>query len=149
MNNKPKFYWDEASHTATCVLTDGEKKYEGIAICHPDDYDMESEKTGCEIAFKRAKISALRGYRDELKIRLKTLNQFYSTINQSKRFNENAYENKMLRRQTRLINFDLDTINEMIDSEYKSLLAYTHEKNDFYNKVRQQRKIKEYQANNN
>ena len=110
---------------------------------------MESEKTGCEIAFKRAKISALRGYRDELKIRLKTLNQFYSTINQSKRFNENAYENKMLRRQIRLINFDLDTINEMIDSEYKSLLAYTHEKNDFYNKVRQQRKIKEYQANNN
>ena len=34
-----------------------------------------SEKTGCEIAFLRANLMALRNYRDELQIELKGLNK--------------------------------------------------------------------------
>ena len=88
MKNEPIFHWDETSGKAACIVSDGEKVYTGFAQCHPDDRDMTSEKTGCEIALRRAKINALRGYRDELKIRLSALNQYYHSMNMSNRFNE-------------------------------------------------------------
>lgn len=59
---------------------------------------MMSEKTGCEIAFRRAKIEVLKSYRDELKIKLEALRQLYYSMNQSNKFNEKSYENKMLQR---------------------------------------------------
>ena len=74
MKNEPIFNWDAETGTAACILSDGKKIFTGLAQCHPDDIDMASEKTGCEIAFKRAKINALREYRDELKASLKALN---------------------------------------------------------------------------
>ena len=96
MKNEPIFSWDENTGLASCILSDGKNVYTGIAQCHPEDMDMMSEKTGCEIAFKRAKIEALRAYRDELKIQYKTLKQLYHSMNMSYRFNENSYVNKML-----------------------------------------------------
>lgn len=137
--NKPIFTYDEESRISSCILTDGEKIFTGIATCHPQDQDMQNEKTGCEIAFRRAKINALRSYRDELKTKLSALNQLYYAINQSKQFNENSYENKMLQRQIRMTKFDLDTIKEMIVSEQQSLQTYFKEKGDFYKKIRANR----------
>jgi queuine/archaeosine tRNA-ribosyltransferase len=98
-------------------VSDGEKVFSGSARCHPDDTDMMSEKTGCEIALRRAKINTLKGYRDELKIALNTLNHLYYSMNKSKRFNEKSYENRMLQRRIRQITFDLATTKEMIASE--------------------------------
>ena len=103
MKNEPIFTWDEVFGRASCILSDGDRIYTGFAQCHPDDGDMASEKTGCEIALRRARINALRGYRDELKIRLSALNQYYHSMNMSHRFNEKSYENKMLQRQIRQI----------------------------------------------
>ena len=140
MKNEPIFNWDEETGIASCILSDGEKIYTGFAQCHPDDEDMKGQKTGCEIAFRRARINALRGYRDELKIRLSTLNQLYHSMNISYRFNEKSYENKMLQRQIRQINFDLVTAKEMIATEQKNLRAYIKEKDEFYNKTRMRRK---------
>ena len=117
MKNMPIFNWDAESGIASCILSNGEKVFTGFAHCHPDDVDMKGEKTGCEIALRRAKINALRGYRDELKTKLAALNQLYYSMNTSKRFNEKSYENKMLQRQIRQINFDLATTKEMIASE--------------------------------
>ena len=140
MKNKPIFEWDEEAGIASCILSDGEKVYTGFAQCHPDDEDMKGQKTGCEIAFRRARINALRGYRDELKIRLSTLNQLYYSMNISYCFNEKSYENKMLQRQIRQINFDLATAKEMIATEQENLRAYIKEKDEFYNKTRLRRK---------
>ena len=81
MKHEPIFNWDEETGVASCILSDGEKVYTGFAQCHPDDEDMKGQKTGCEIAFRRAKINALRGYRDELKTQLKALNQLFYSIN--------------------------------------------------------------------
>jgi hypothetical protein len=97
---------------------------------------MCGEKTGCEIAFRRAKINALKVYRDELKVSLKTLNQLYYTMNKSNKFNEKSYENKMLQRQINRISFDLTTIKETINDERKSLKEYLEEKEKFYVKIR-------------
>lgn len=145
MKNQPIFSWDKEIGLATCILTDGKQLYTGEAQCHPDDIDMMSEKTGCEIAFKRAKIDALKAYRDELKIQLKALNQLYYSINKSKKFNEKSYENLMLQRQIRLISFDLDTAKEMLADEKQNLYTYIQEKEKFYSKIRFNRQ----KANNN
>ncbi len=139
MKNEPIFNWDAETGTAACSLSDGKKIFTGLAQCHPDDIDMASEKTGCEIAFKRAKINALREYRDELKASLKALNQFYYSINKSKQFNEKSYENRMLQRQIRTINFDLATTKEIIASEQQNLRQYIEEKDKFYVKIRKNR----------
>ena len=140
MKHEPIFSWDEEQGLASCILTDGKQVYTGIAQCHPEDVDMMSEKTGCEIAFKRAKIEALRALRDELKIRLSTLKQLYHSMNISHRFNEKSYENKMLQRQIRSINFDLTTTKEIIASEEQNLREYLKNKDEFYVKIRKMRK---------
>ena len=41
------------------------KTYVGIAQCHTDDFDMMNEKTGCNIAFLRAKIKAFQSYKND------------------------------------------------------------------------------------
>ena len=140
MKNEPIFNWDEETGIASCILSDGEKVYTGFAQCHPDDEDMKGQKTGCEIAFRRARINALRGYRDELKIQLKALNQLYYSMNKSAKFNKKSYENKMLQRQIRMINFDLATTKEMIATEQENLRTYIKEKDEFYKKTRMRRK---------
>ena len=139
MKNEPIFHWDEETGVSSCILSDGERVYTGFAHCHPDDEDMKGEKTGCEIALRRAKIAALRGYRDELKIRLSALNQYYYSMNMSCKFNEKSYENKMLQRQIRQIKFDLDTTKEMIAGEELSLRAYIKSKDVFYTQTRKRR----------
>ena len=138
-NNIPIFEWDEEQGLATCILTNGEDVYYGFAYCHPEDEDMKGEKTGCEIALKRAEIEALKGYRDKLKIRLETLNHLHSIMKRSKHFNPKSYENKMLHRQIRMINFDLATVKEMIATEKQSLKTYIDEKDNFYVKTRKRR----------
>ena len=140
MKNLPMFDWDDERGSASCLFTDGEKVYTGFALCHPDDMDMAGEKTGCEIALRRAKINALRGYRDELKIQLKALNQLYYSMNKSTHFNEKSYENKMLQRQIRRISFDLATAKEMIATERQELRDYLQKKDEFYTKIRRIRK---------
>ena len=139
MKHEPIFNWDEETGVASCILSDGEKVYTGFAHCHPDDEDMKGQKTGCEIAFRRAKINALRGYRDELKIQLKALNQLFYSMNKSKKFNSKSYENRMLQRQIRMINFDLTTTKEMIAGEELSLRAYIKSKDVFYTQTRKRR----------
>ena len=139
MKNEPILSWDAETGVASCILTDGEKYFVGTAVCHEDDADMCSEKTGTEIAIRRANIKALRVYRDELKIKLKALNQLYFSINKSKKFNEKSYENRMLQRQIRLIKNDLESIKETIASEEQSLRKYIVEKDAFYKITRTRR----------
>lgn len=104
---------------------------------------MKSEKTGCEIAFRRAKIHAMQDYRDSLKIKLSALNQLYYSMKHSTHFNEKSYENKMLQKQIRLIKFDLDTAKEIIVSEQKNLKEYIDAKDNFYKNTRARRKNRE------
>lgn len=133
--------WDEENHKATCIITNEKgKDFFGVAFCHPDDLDMESPKTGQEIAFYRAKIEYLRDLRDsDLKPRLAALKQLYYSMKHSKQFQPKSYENRMLQRQIRLIKFDLDTTNEIIAVEQQRLKRYIGEKDKFYHSIRRQR----------
>lgn len=137
----PYFAFDQESGTATCILYDGNKTYYGTALCHPDDKDMMSERTGQEIAFRRAEIQALRGFRDEIKLELKSLKQLYYSINRSKYYNAKSYEARMLNRQIKTKESDLQTVKEYIKQKDKELRDYIAAKDKFYKKIRHNREV--------
>lgn len=139
MKNQPIFEWDAELGLATCILTDGENVFYGTAQCHEDDSDMKNEKTGCEIAFRRARIDSIKYYRDERKTKLAAVNQLYYSINKSKKFNPNSYEAKMLRRQIRMYESDLAVAKEMLVHQQESLIQYIKEKDEFYKHIRANR----------
>lgn len=141
MRQEPQFDWNEEDRIMHCYITDKQgNTFIGVATCHEDDIDMMSERTGAEIAFRRARINELRAKRDsDLKPRLAALNQLYYSMNRSNKFNEKSYENTMLQRQIRLIKFDLATINEIIAYEHENLKALIEEKDKFYQQVRKHR----------
>ena len=142
----PDIHWDAETHTATCVLTDTyDKKYIGVAVCHPDDEDMSSEKTGCEIAFRRAQIEYIKSYRDGIKYELRGLKQLYYSMNRSKYFNPKSYENIMIQRQIRLREFDLAMAKEMLAAAQEELMVFINEKEKLYKRIRFNRKVNSQQ----
>ena len=147
MKKEPKFTWDAEKGQVVCELSDGQNKFIGAAYCHPDDFDMKNEMTGCEIASRRAFIKYLKFQKKMLKERLGALNQLYHNMIRSKHFNENSYENKMLQSQIHLINSDLATIKEMVADEEQRLKEYINLKDNFYKTIRKNRKSR--QANSN
>lgn len=150
MTTQPTFIWDEESGSTICHIVDKEtgKTYIGTATCHPDDSDFMSEKTGCEIAFRRAKINCLKGIRDEQKCELRAFNRLYYTMNKSKKFNPKSYEHIMLQRQIRMTEFDLTTTKEIIAHEEESLRKIIAEKDKFYNRTRARRDLAQYNQSN-
>ena len=137
MRQKPIFNWDKDNGVATCTInTNDGYSFTGISKCAPQDSDMCSEKTGCEIALNRAYIKLLKHYRNTLKERLAALNQLYYSINKSNKFNEKSYENKMLQRQINLIKFDLTTVNNRITDKEQMIKEYIAKKEIFYKHIR-------------
>lgn len=146
MKRFPDVHWDAETNTATCVLTDAyDKKYIGVAVCHPDDEDMASEKTGCEIALRRANIEYIKSIRDQIKHELGALEHLYYVMNRSKQFNPKSYENIMLQRQIRLKKIDLATIKDMLTKEQENLRWYVNEKEKLYKRIRFNRKVNSQQ----
>ena len=133
--------WDEEEKIAHCWIKGSNGRlFYGEATCHPDDYDMVSKITGQEIAFRRAKMEMLRDQRDnDIKPRLAALKHLYGCMSHSSNFNPESYENTMLQRQIRLLEFDLTTVKEMIQYERKSLSDYIQKKDQMYNSVRRRR----------
>lgn len=146
---EPVFEWNEESGQTYCIITDTKgRTFVGMATCHPDDEDMKSRRTGEEIAYRRARIENIRAIRSDLECELRALNQLYYSMKQSSRFNPKSYENKMLQRRIRAINFDLDTAKEILATERESLRELIQEKDKFYNQIRTHRnKVKSIQEN--
>ena len=142
---EPKFTWDEETGIARCYITIKNLSNQtiiGEAHCHPEDMDMCSEKTGCEIAYFKAVIKMLKHYIDNnLQPRLNALNKLYYSMNMSQQFNPKSYENKMLQRQIRLTKNELDTAKEWLDDRKVELKEYLKRKDDFYAMVRSMRRV--------
>lgn len=140
MKREPEFYFDENEGISYCAIgTKADDVFVGTAKCHPDDRDFMSEKTGCEIALRRAEIEALRSYRNELKIGLAALKQLYYSINHSKNFNPKSYEAKMLFRQINQKVEDIDTVKEIIKERKQELKKLIDDKDTFYRTTRKHR----------
>lgn len=144
MKQEPIFNWDSEEGVASCIIKYKNQTFCGVAMCHEEDKDMMSEKTGMEIAYRRATIDYLKYVRDmELKPALKALKQLYYTMKHSTHFNPKSYENSKLQRHIRMYEFDLETINEIIIDERKNLKDYIDKKDEFYKKTRIGRQIKQ------
>lgn len=144
MKQEPIFNWDPEEGVASCIIKYKNQTFCGVAMCHEEDKDMMSEKTGMEIAYHRATIDYLKYVRDmELKPALKALKQLYYTMKHSTHFNPNSYENSKLQRHIRMYEFDLETINELIVNERKNLKDYIDKKDEFYKKTRISRQIRQ------
>ena len=136
-----QFDWDETAGIATCTMIDSYgRKHIGTSMCNKKDEDMKNEKTGCTIAQRRAEIKALKSYKqDELKPRLRALNQLYYSMNRSKSFNIYSYENSILHSQIRQIEKELNNVNNTIAELTEDLKIYIAEKDKFYKMIRSNR----------
>ena len=141
MKREPVYTWDAATGTATCTLTDNKNNtFVGKAHCHQEDSDMMSERTGYEIASRRAYITYLCHIRDnELKPALSALLELKSEIVHSTRFNKKSYESKSLYRKIVQKQEELDVIREEIKREKAFLKIYLSNKDNFYSAIRKKR----------
>lgn len=135
---EPEFSWDEESGSAICVLTDKKNRiFVGEATCHEHDADMKSERTGCELAFRRAKLQYLRTVRDaDIKPALAALQHLYGCMAHSTNFEANSYEARTIRKHIHQTEFELATIKEMIASEYQGITDYIKGKDKVYQRIR-------------
>lgn len=137
---EPIYNWDAETHTATCVLTIQNKKFSGRAICHEDDLDMESMHTGLFIAEARARIEYLKYLRDDCQAKLQALLDFYFTINNSRHFNTKSYESRMLIRQIKFRQENLEMAKDLLNEERAYLKTYLETKENTYQAFRNLRK---------
>lgn len=144
---KPIYNWDSENKIATCTIRDEEGHiFQGKAVCHPEDMEFASEYVGYDIATERAIIDYLKYVkRDVLMPGLKALNQLYYSINKSKEFSYKHYETRMLMRQIRMKESDIELITESIAIRSDNLARYIESKGETYKKIREMRKSKQCQ----
>lgn len=137
---KITYDWNEKTGQAVCTIIDKGKIYQGFAWCREEDKDMMNSKTGLTIAEYRAHIAQAKGIRDnEIKPGLAALKQMKYSINQSKYFNENSYEYRMLEQQIKNYEQDLIFIKNTIALQKAKLKQYMNYKTEFYARVRRNR----------
>lgn len=129
--------YDYTDGISTCIIVtkDGRTAI-GSAYCHPNDYDVASEFTGCHIAFLRACIEDLRYQRDVIMQQIQSLKDYYYTINQKDDFNEDAYEIRMLKRRIKYLENRLEQIRDDINGTQESLTTYIQVKHEYAEKYR-------------
>lgn len=139
---EPKFTYKD--NYTKCEVIDNKygRKYIGEAYCHPDDEDFQSLITGSTIAEMRAIINTMVAYKNDLRIKLEALSQLYYSMNQSKKFNKESYEAKMLFRQIKLLKQDLSAAKEQLELYKQDLNTYIRDKDNVYKYLRQKKSNK-------
>ena len=125
------------NYTFQCYITYNGMTFYGEAKCHPDDYDMCSDRTGYFIAEARANIAKLRYCRDhEIMPMVKQYRHFYDCVSHSTHFNTDSYEAQAIRREWNRWEKQLLAIKEDIKHEKEYLNLYMTEKEKLYNRIR-------------
>lgn len=134
---RKRFSWDPDGGTAACELVYKGRIFKGEAHCHFDDYDFQSERTGCFIAECRAELAMLKYRKNcELKPALQALKHTYGLLVQSSKYNPDSHESKTLYKQIQLTNFDLITVSNEITTLTQNLKTYIDGKEKLYQRLR-------------
>lgn len=134
----PKYDYNRETGEATCTLKYMNLEFVGKAKCHPEDMSLSSSMTGLTIAEMRATIKYLQFVKNcVLKPELKSLEQYYYSINKSSRYNDKGYEATMLKRQIDLKTLDLNTIKDMIKVKKEELRTYIADKNKVFKIIKE------------
>lgn len=134
---KRTYEFNEESGISICHIFDKDEMFIGFAVCHDDDMDFLSERTGLQIAEVRAEIDALKHIRDyELTPALKALKHLQDNMKTSKNYNPKSYEAKMLRRQVCIKENELAAIKQEIIKRKAFLIDYIQQKDELHQKLR-------------
>lgn len=124
-------------HKTICLLRFGNdpQVFYGEATCHPHDYDMESDKVGEAIAFKRAMLQLNNLCITDLRHDLALFNHYRDIFQR----NNNAYAIKIMDKAYKHTQMTLDDMLATRIANKVDLKDYTAKKNNFYIKVRENR----------
>lgn len=137
---KVEYKWSPETGIATCILFHNNHKYIGTAKCHPDDLDMESERTGLFIAECRAYINYHKARREnELKPQFNILQHTYLTMLSATGTNPQSKEMKILRKQLQVARRKLDANLIELNAEKAQLKFYIDQKERTYQRIRANR----------
>lgn len=137
--NTIAFSYDAENGVSSCIISYNGMEFVGIAQCHPEDMDFESERTGCTIAEWRARIQMLRYIRDgEIKPTLTAFKHTMDCMKTSKYFNPSSYEAKMIRNKIKQYENELHDTREDIKCLSEDLKTYINGKDKIYKKLRGQ-----------
>ena len=137
MSNNYKTDYGYEDNTAYFIIYYKDLSFIGRAHCHPDDLDMESERTGLTIAEARAAIKMKKFIKNyEIKPVINSYRHLLKNIQSSKHHNPRAYEACMLRSQLAHWEAKLAEINSDIADEEKYLKEYIDQKDKLYRRLR-------------
>lgn len=134
MSKNVTFSYDNG--ISECTIVYKNKKFTGIAFCHPDDEDFKSDKTGLSIAEARAAIKVLQYQKQEIKNQLHILIHLWGNMRTSKYYNPKSYESRMIKSQIRALETDISMIDSQIEDEKKYLHSYIQKKEELYQRLR-------------
>lgn len=101
---------------------------------------MKSEKVGCEIALKRARIDYFKGQKEKSRIQLEGLYHLKSTL--SPNIDTTDYIYKRLLKEIKNLENKITYYNDKIKIEKTNLQQYIKDKDDFYKYIRKKRQAK-------
>ena len=133
------YLYDKDSGVSTYIIEYEGQYFTGIAHCAPEDVDMQNEKTGINIAQRRAIIKLFQYRRNELKHKLTALNQLYYSVNKSKKYNSHGYMENMLEHQRQQTQDELNLMKDALKNEQEELKRYIDNKDKFYKRIRANR----------
>ena len=116
------------------------KVYRGEALCHTDDKEFMSKLTGLHIAKMRCMIEYAKDEKIRIYGKLQGIKQIYYSIIQSKNFNRDNYESKMIYRQMKLIEEEYKDICNSITELKNGLKTYLDSKAAFQKDIINKRK---------
>lgn len=134
-----KFTYDTDKHLTTCTRNVHNRLYIGHSQCHPHDYDFESKLVGQHYAYTRSMIREMCALRDDYKTQLKMLKHVYNIYEQNDDIDIDSVECKVMRRQMRLLERDIQEMKELISTTRKDLRTTMLEKDKLYDKLRAKR----------
>lgn len=140
---KEHFDWDAETSTATYTYTVDNKTFVGTAKCCPEDADMCSQKTGSEIARRRAAIKYFKYEKQKVNDVLDEITKhLWNPIQQSKRFDAESYLGKELKDYVESLEATKEYFVNIIHNCEVELEIYLKEKDIFYKQIRKIRKDK-------
>lgn len=114
--------FDEESGVSTVTLNSLRYgNFVGHAQLHPEDADHASAIAGCEYAEMRANIKYMKTRLKEVRIQLKTMENYYATISSMRGFNVDGVEARRARRQIYDYRREVQEWKDAIKSERKRL----------------------------
>lgn len=125
----------------TCYITYNGITVSGTAKCHPDDEDMLSERTGCNIAEQRATIELLKLIRKiEIDPVVKELKHLKFCIENNPNYKCNSYEHRIVCKQLYRALMKLEMNKEDIRNKKAALKEYIEVKERLYQRIRKGKK---------